>query len=179
MYPQLLSKLKFVVLLVIAVYIFVRCNKEASVKSCPVDYQVETGQNLSLEQKWEFVGFEDQKNNEIEYPPCGDNKVFIIFADTLHNRHNTEFFQYPFMFQGRVLINSYRGSYRKKDDTLLLSETIKSMINGAPDIEAFQEKYHAALRKANRFEIENNLLKIYYEDAKDMLFVADNDTTTF
>src|ERR1051325_1146156 len=87
------------------------CHERSKNTECPIEYQVIPGKNLPLIGKWKFIGFEKSSTKEIKYPPCGDNEAFIILTDSACNRPEKEIFYYPFIFQGRTLINSYVGSY--------------------------------------------------------------------
>jgi len=156
------------------------CNEQSD-PTCPVDYAVKEVKNLPLTGKWKFVGFENPKTKEIEYPPCGDNETFILLTDSLHNRPEKDIFKYPFIFQGRTLINSFIGSYvTEPENKIKFSETIKSQVNGVSQIEQFQEKFHFALRTAETYQIDNNLLLISFDEGKrDMLFFSNPDTIAF
>lgn len=157
-----------------------RCNEQTA-PVCPIEYDVTAEENIPLKGKWKFVGFENPKTKEIEFPPCGDNETFLILTDSLHNRPEKEIFKYPFLFQGRTLINSYVGSFTTDaENKIRFSETIKSHVNGSSQIEQFQEKFHFALRTAETYTIENNLLMISFDKgSRDMLFFSSNDTITF
>ena len=127
------------------------------------------------------MGFENPLTKEIEYPPCGDNEAFLILTDSLCDRSEKEIFYYPYIFQGRTLINSYIGSYTSDSaNNIKFSETIRSHINGTHEIEQFQGRFHAALKTADKFEINDNLLQIFYNNGQsDILFVAQNDTIMY
>ena len=156
------------------------CNDRQTGPVCPVEYETATG-DFSLHGKWRFIGFENQKTKNIEYPPCGDNETFLILTDSLHRKTDDNVYQYPYIFQGRTLINSFVGSYViEADNRIRFSETIKSRINGTPELAEFQDKFHNCLSSAERFEINENLLMIYFSPGgRDMLFVAQNDTILF
>lgn len=157
------------------------CHKENDTVSCPVEYEVENMKNLTLKGKWKFIGFENPDTKLIEYPPCGDTEAFIVLTDSLHDRPEKEIFYYPFLFHGRALINSYIGSFvTEPGNKIKFSETIRSHVNGTQPIERFQNHFHSALKTAERYEISNNLLMIYYNEGKrSLLFVSKNDTIKF
>jgi hypothetical protein len=157
-----------------------RCNEQEG-PVCPVEYNVVMGDNLPLTGKWTFIGFENPRTKEIEYPPCGDNSTFIILTDSTHSRPEKEIFKYPYVFQGRTLINSFIGSFATEDeDKIVFSETIKSHVNGTGQLEDFQEQFHFALSTAETFDIENNLLRISFDNGRrDLLFFSTNDTIVF
>lgn len=157
-----------------------RCNEQTG-PVCPVEYEVTNEANLPLTGRWTFIGFENPKTKEIEFPPCGDNTTFLILTDSTATRPEQDVFKYPKVFQGRTLINSYVGSYETLgDDQIKFSETIKSHLNGTSQIEQFQDKYHFALRTAEKFRVENNLLMISFDSgSRDMLFFSDPDSIRF
>ncbi len=177
------SNLKLFVVALLACNLAVsnfHCNEKSEDQTCPVDYQITNGGEFSLTGKWKFIGFEESETKRIEYPPCGENETFIIFTDSLHHRQG-ESFQYPFIFQGRTLINSYIGSFvTGPENTIKFSETIKSHVNGTDQIDRFQEKFHFALQSTEKYSINDNLLMLYFENGeRDLLFFAHNDTITF
>ncbi len=157
------------------------CNKTEEEPVCPVEYQIITGKNLPLTGKWKFIGFEDIAFSNIEYPPCGETEAFIILTDSLHNRDEKEIFKYPFIFQGRTLINSYIGSYATEHgNKIIFSETIKSKVNGTLRVENFQNKFHDALRTSESFEIENNRMVLNFDQNRQrMIFVSSKDEAAF
>ncbi|HXH18006.1 MAG TPA: hypothetical protein VNJ07_02895 [Chitinophagales bacterium] len=156
------------------------CNEKNKDADCPVEYEVIPGKNYPLTGKWKFIGFENVLTKEIEYPPCGGNETFIILTDSLCNRPEKEIFYYPFIFQGRTLINSYVGSFTSEENKIKFSETIRSHIKGTREIDHFQEQFHNALKMADTYVINDNLLQIYFDGGKhDMLFVAQNDTIMY
>jgi len=157
------------------------CNEKNKNAECPVEYEVIPGKNFPLYGKWKFIGFENSLTKQIEYPPCGGNEAFIILSDSLCNRPEKEIFYYPYIFQGRTLINSFLGSYKSdSDNRIMFSETIRSSIRGTPEIENFQDEFHHALKTADRYQISDNLLQIFYDDgSSNMLFVAQNDTVMY
>ena len=157
------------------------CNEKNKHQDCLVEYEVIPGQNLPLTGKWKFIGFENPLTKQIEYPPCGDNEAFLILTDSLCDRSEKEIFYYPYIFQGRTLINSYLGSYTSNEKKeIRFSETIRSHINGTHEIEQFQGRFHAALKTAANYEINDNLLQIFYNGGQsDMLFVSQNDTIMY
>lgn len=159
----------------IGIYCFANCHKKNDNKVCPIDYEVLEANDFTLTGKWKFIGFEDQTTTDIEYQPCGNNEVNISFEDVTHNRQGEDF-QYPFIFKGQALVNSYTGSYQVTNvNHITFSQTIKSNINGTPEVDRFEEKYLQALYNAETFTIVNNLLMIYYEDGtKNLLFVNAN-----
>ena len=157
------------------------CNEKSENAQCPVEYEVIPGENHQLTGKWKFVGFENALTKEISYPPCGSNEAFIILTDSPCDRAEKEIFYYPYIFQGRALINSYLGSYiTREENEIRFSETIRSQINGTYEIENFQRDFHYALQTADKYKITDNLLQIFYDDdAHDMLFVSQNDTIMY
>ncbi len=157
------------------------CNEKNTNAECPVEYEVIPGKNYPLIGKWKFIGFENPLTKAIEYPPCGNNQTFIILTDSLCNRPEKEIFYYPFIFQGRALINSFLGSFTKDDEgKIKFSETIRSHISGTPEIDRFQNQFHEALKTADKYEINDNLLQIFFDEGRhNMLFVSQSDTIMF
>lgn len=157
------------------------CNDRSKDAECAVEYEVVPGESHSLVGKWKFIGFENVLTKEIDYPPCGGNEAFIILTDSLCDRSEKEIFYYPYIFQGRTLINSYLGSYTFNDkNEIKFSETIRSQINGTPEIDDFQNEFHFAIKSADRYQITDNLLQIYYDEGShDMLFVSQKDTIMY
>ncbi len=157
------------------------CNETSKRSECAVEYEVIPGITPSLVGKWKFVGFENVLTKEIQYPPCGGNEAFIILTDSICNRPEKEIFYLPYIFQGRALINSYLGSFTfNEQNEIQFSETIRSQVNGGGEIIHFQDEFHFALKTADKYQITDNLLQIYYDDgAHDMLFVAQNDTIMY
>jgi hypothetical protein len=157
------------------------CNDKGKYSECAVEYEVVPGATPSLVGKWKFIGFENGLTKEITYPPCGGNEAFVILTDSICNRPEKEIFYLPYVFQGRALINSYLGSYSFNEQSeIQFSETIRSQVNGTSEIQHFQEEFHYALKTADKYQITDNLLQIFYDDgAHDMLFVAQNDTIMY
>lgn len=159
--------------LIVGIYAFANCHKKNHDNICPVNYTLSEANDFALTGKWKFIGFEDQSTSAIEYQPCGNNEVHILFEELSHNRQGDENFLYPYIFKGQALVNSYTGSYNTSNvNHITFSQTIKSKINGTREVEQFEEKYHQALLNAETFTIVHNLLLIFYEDGtKNMLFV--------
>lgn len=157
------------------------CNDRDKNAECPVEYEVVPGESYSVIGKWKFVGFENVLTKEINYPPCGGNEAFIILTDSLCDRPEKEIFYYPYLFQGRTLINSFVGSFTfNEQQEIKFSETIRSQIKGTPDIEDFQNEFHFAIKSADKYQVTDNLLQIFYDEGRhDMLFVAQKDTIMY
>ncbi|GIV35161.1 MAG: hypothetical protein KatS3mg031_2696 [Chitinophagales bacterium] len=177
------SNLKLFVIALLASNLAVsnfHCNENHPEPVCPVEYKIEKDQQYTLTGKWKFVGFESLETRSMEYPPCGDNETFIIFSDSMPAREGAAF-RYPYLFQGRTLINSFVGTYvADSSNTIKLSETIKSRVNGTEPIERFQQKFHRALESTERYYITDNLLQLVYDKgSRNLLFVAQNDTILF
>lgn len=162
----------------IALFVFslISCQKDKGLSVCPVDYTIDTQGTYTINNRWEFVGFEDMNTGELESPLCGQVESWIQFADTANTQSGNDAYKNGFRFEGVALINHYGGTYDvTQDKQLILSPTLKTTIRGTGQVEDFEAKFHQILGNIDHYRIENNelFLEPTYGSTR-MRFVATN-----
>lgn len=162
------------------------CRKDSNKSVCPIDYKVENSTSYSLTAtRWKLIGFQETSTSKIDYPPCvgysvgldgkanPDYGIYISFQDTMHNYNNPEMYPYPYIYGGNTSVNSYAGSYEAdSSNNLTLGIFISTEIaHLSSEIMDYERKYYAALKSVNRFEINHNVLTVYYSSIEHMIFV--------
>lgn len=176
---SIMNKYYLIAFLVLNLIFLYACNKEdeSLTKTCPVDYEyteVNFKKEMSIEQRWRFVGFEDKSSKEIQDPPCRTTPITIAFADTIHDNSNSEFYL-PYLMKGTMLINKFTSSYEVAEEgrAIEVSRVIASQVKGQNYVSAFEEKFIDGIQRMNSFEIEGNTLRLKNESkAYDLLFYA-------
>lgn len=155
------------ILLMIMTFLFA-CNKEEQLtQTCPVEYQYTDAsykKSQPLEQRWRFVGFEDNRSGEVEDPPCRKTPITISFADTLHNSSNSDFYL-PYYMKGTMLVNKFTTSYEKGDapSSVEVSRVIASQVSGQSYVKEFEDKFVDGIQRMETYEISGNELRIKNE----------------
>lgn len=158
--------------------VFISCQKDETVQTCPVDYTIDTEHAYDLEQSWKFVGFEDKNTGKIDPPLCGNIQSWITFSAEENERTGNKAYSLPNKFYGVALINHFSGTYQKLDEenTIELSSTVKTTVNGTPQVKDFEARFHNILMNIDHFEIENNELFLYpYAGTEILHFVASEE----
>lgn len=162
------------------------CKKDQGITDCSVKYQIDSSQTATLGHTWKFIGFQNEGSTLIEYPPCegydyysqsnSDFEMTISFSDTLQTINDTIIFILPYAFQGKAVLNDYYGSYDTDvSDKLTIGPIMSSQMGGSKVLMDYEEKYLGILNRAERYEIQNNLLTIWRSRTLKMLFVLKED----
>lgn len=144
------------------------CNKEEQLtQTCPVEYQYTEAsykKSQDIEQRWRFVGFEDNVTKEIQDPPCRSTPIVVVFADTLHENPNSDFYL-PYLMKGTMLINKFTTSYEVAKDAngIEVSRVIASQVKGQSYVKEFEDKMLDGIERMNSYEIEGNTLRLKNE----------------
>lgn len=150
-------------------------------QTCPIVYQVETDTTYTLIGSWRMIGFLPSGSNSIEYPPCQGNNTFpavpsISFNDTSYCQPDT-LSNYPFCW-GAHLVNWCGGLYYSNYiDTLMISGGGGigcTEMYGPEEYMDYEHKLMTTLPLATRYEINHNILTIFYSNNERMLFVRQN-----
>ncbi len=145
--------------LVVIMGAVVGCKDDMTSDECPVQYTVDTENTYYLHGKWQFVGFYDTETGEIDPPLCGVVESWIEFTDSTHTQTGQSY-KYPVVFRGSALINYFSGSYLPdtQQQQLQVSETVKTKVNGTPQVDDFETRFHNVLSGVKSYKIENNEL---------------------
>lgn len=158
--------------------VFISCQKEETVNTCPVDYQIDTENSYALEQSWKFVGFENLKTGKIDPPLCGNIQSWITFSAEDNEQVGNKANKAAQKFYGVSLINHYSGTYQKTEteNGLEMSSTVKTTVNGTQQVKDFEARFHNILMNIDHFEIRNNELFLHPYGGNEVLhFVASEE----
>ncbi|WP_126971317.1 META domain-containing protein [Gynurincola endophyticus] len=115
------------------------------VMSCTMNRNASSDSGLLLNKKWTLTGW--GKNNDAL--PATMKEVFIQFETDRVN--------------GQSGCNNYFGSYTVKGSTITFGKLGSTMMACNEESMAMERKFHDALEKANKFMVENNVLKLYQD----------------
>ncbi len=153
----------------------VGCKEDMTSDSCPVNYEVDTQNTYTFTGKWQFVGFYDTITGEVEPPLCGVVESWIEFTDSAHTQNGAAY-KFPVVYRGSALINYFSGSYQpdtQLKQLQLSTETVKTKVNGTPQVEDFETHFHNTLGTVTRYQIiHNELFLIPDHGSVQMRFVA-------
>ncbi|MBK6525970.1 MAG: META domain-containing protein [Crocinitomicaceae bacterium] len=162
------------------------CRKDSDKSECIIDYKIDSSTSYSLTStRWKLIGFKETSKTKIDYPPCegyrveidgkvnADYGVYISFQDTMHNYNNPEMYPYPYIYGGNTSVNSYAGSYEfdYANNLALGIFNTTELCHQSSEIMDFERRYYRTLKKVDRFEINHNVLTVYYNSTDKMIFV--------
>jgi len=85
---------------------------------------------------------------------------------------DNSFLTFPNPYQGSCGLNYYYGNYKSDNaNNLTFGKFRVTLLDGSSEIMNYESKYCSSLRLAKKFEIQNNLLTIYYEQEGKLLYV--------
>lgn len=115
------------------------------VMSCAMNRNASSDASLLLNKKWTLTGW----GNNNDALPGTMKEVFIQFETDRVN--------------GQSGCNNYFGGYTVKGNSITFGKLGSTMMACNEESMATERKFHDALEKANKFKVENNVLKLYQD----------------
>lgn len=136
---------------------------------CPVRYIVDQGNTYSLQNDWRLFGFQGGGSLQITVPPCE-----AFSAIQAEFTMGIEFSADSNLIGGNAGINAYGGKYHLDvNNTLKLDSMVSTKMGGSKEVVDFENRFLIALRETERYEIQHNVLTLFYGPQRDkMIFVA-------
>ncbi len=151
-------------------------EKEVVEKYCPIEHEKSEIEE-PLQRRWKLVGFVEDGEDEIIYPPCigyelyqpGYNYPFMMHLEFTDKPYELENFTCTecFWFSGFGGVNLLSGIYQYDKNNGSFKISVGHTFAGSlPELLDFEVKYLDNLYRTFSYSLDGNELYLYYEDGK-------------
>lgn len=151
-------------------------EQEVVEEYCPIEHE-RSEVKEPLHRRWKLVGFMEDGDDEIIYPPCvgyefyqpGYNYPYMMhleFMDVPYERENFQCID-CYWFTGFGGVNRLFGFYRfDKNNGSFNMGAGQTLAGGHPELIRFEKKYLENLHASTALSLDGNELYLYFEDGK-------------